>query len=155
MYVITRYSLESINIKLIYSVAEKIFLLLRNAATSDSSTHFIAVSHSDQPSTEKWLDAVGGSGNVEVIVDHEREIFAAYGLGASSFWAVLNPWSFSSGLALGKSENIGIRPTESGSRWQTAGLFAVDGDGVIRYAHKAATSDDLGDLPAARSAMNK
>ncbi|PBP28746.1 hypothetical protein BUE80_DR000275, partial [Diplocarpon rosae] len=30
--------------------------------------------------------------------------------------------------ALGKREGIWNRPTESGSRWQTAGSFAVDGE---------------------------
>ena len=75
--------------------------------------------------------------------------FAEYGLGYSSFWAVLNPSSLSAAVNIGKTEGINIRSTESGSRWQTAGLFAADGKGKITYSHPAKTSDDLGDLNAA------
>lgn len=127
------------------AVAEKAFGELRDAATKNPNVHCIAVSHSDKPTTDKWLEAVGGSGQVEVIVDDKRESFAAYGLSYSSIWAVLNPWSLKAALDMGK-EGFDVRPTESGSRWQTAGLFAVDGDGILTYSHKADTSDDRGDL---------
>lgn len=92
---------------------------------------------------------MGGSGKVDVQVDDARQSFAEYGLSYSSFWAVLNPWSLKAAINIGKEEGYQIRPTESGSRWQTAGLFAVDGTGKVTYAHKASTSDDLGDLEAA------
>lgn len=82
-------------------------------------------------------------------IDDNRESFAEYGLGYSTFWAVLNPWSLKTAMTIGKNEGYDIRPTESGSRWQTAGLFAADGDGKLTYAHKASTSDDLGDLDTA------
>lgn len=90
-----------------------------------------------------------------MVVDHERKDFAQYGLGASSFWAVLNPWSMGAVFTLSKEENLNVRPTESGSRWQTAGLFAVDGKGTVVYSHKANTSDDLGDLSAALDSLRK
>ena len=32
---------------------------------------FVALSHSDQASTDHWLDALGGIGKVRVIVDAE------------------------------------------------------------------------------------
>lgn len=131
------------------SVAEKVFLKLREAADQNPNIHCIAVSHSDQPSTEKWVKDVGGAGKVEVLVDHERHLFAVYGLTASSFWAVLNPWSLSNVVNLGKQEGIWNRPTESGSRWQTAGLFAVNGGGKVVYSHPAQTADDLGDVKVA------
>lgn len=38
------------------------------------------------------------------------------------------------------------RPTESGSRWQMPGGFAVDGRGVIKWAHVANTADDVSDF---------
>jgi hypothetical protein len=41
------------------------------------------------------------------------------------------------------------RPTESGSRWQTAGSFAVDVGGVIRWVHVAKAADDISDFKAA------
>ena len=144
-----------LNLALTEAVAEQIFLSIRKAAEEDKTISFVAVSQSDEPSTKKWVDAVGGSGLVNVIVDAQKEIFAAYGLGASSFWAVLNPWSLSNAMKLGRSENISIRPTESGSRWQTAGLFAVDGDGVVKYARKASTADDLGDVQEAIKSVKK
>jgi len=62
---------------------------------------------------------------------------------------VLNPTSLKNAVNLGKAEGIDIRPTESGARWQQAGLFAADGSGRLIYSRKAQTSDDLGDLDAA------
>ena len=47
---------------------------------------------------------------------------------------------------LGKEEGIWNRPTESGSRWQTAGSFAIDGEGLVRWAQVAGRADDVGDL---------
>lgn len=110
---------------------------------------FVGISHSDQPATDKWLKDIGGAGKVEVVVDDRQESFSTYGLGLSSLWAVLNPSSLSAAINLGKTEGYGVRPTESGSRWQVAGVFAVDTNGKVTYSHKAQTSDDLGDLEAA------
>lgn len=115
----------------------------------------MAISHSEKPATDKWLDAVGGPGKVEVLVDDKRDLFAAYGMGYSSFWAVLNPWSMSNVFKTGKQDGIWNKPTESGSRWQEAGLFSANSDATVVYAHKAETSDDLGDLPAAIEAVQK
>jgi len=118
-------------------------------AAQNSEIQFIAVSHSDQPATEKWLENIGGAEKVEVVVDDHQESFSTYGLGLSSFWAVLNPSSLSAAINLGKTEGYNVRPTESGSRWQEAGVFAADASGKIAYSHKAQTSDDLGDLEVA------
>lgn len=134
---------------LITEVAEKIFRQLRDVAEQNPNIHCIAISHSNKAATDKWLNDVGGSGKVEVLVDDQMGSFAEYGLGYSSFWAVLNPSSMSTAMNIGKKEGINIRPTESGSRWQTAGLFAVDGKGQVTYSHPAKTSDDLGDLSTA------
>lgn len=130
-------------------VAEKIFRQLRDVSEQHPDVHCIAISHSDKSATDKWLQDVGGSGKIEVLIDDEMKTFAEYGLGYSSFWAVLNPSSLSAAMNIGKNEGIDIRPTQSGSRWQTAGLFAVDGRGQITYSHPAKTSDDLGDLKEA------
>ena len=131
-------------------VAEKTFLRLRKQAEEHRDVHFIAVSHSDRASTERWTEAVGGAGNVEVLVDEERKAYAQYGLGVSSFWHVLNPWSMGEvfRLALGE-EKIKNRPTESGTRWQNSGVFAVDAAGIVKYSHPSKTTDDLGDLDEA------
>lgn len=122
---------------------------LRDMAEQNPEVQCIAISHSDQPATEKWLKDVGGAGKVEVVVDSRQESFSNYGLGLSSVWAVLNPSSLSAAINIGKAEGYGVRPTESGSRWQEAGLFAADAGGKIAYSHKAQTSDDLGDLETA------
>ena len=130
-------------------VAEKTFLSLRKIADSNKDVHCIAVSHSDPDSTNRWVESVGGSGDVQVIVDSERKIYAAYGLGVTGFWHVLNPWSMATVFKLGREEKIWNRPTESGSRWQSAGEFAVDGSGIVRFSHPAQTTDDMADLQSA------
>lgn len=134
---------------LILLVAEKMLLSLRQIAKENKDVHCIAVSHSDQDSTNRWLESVGGPNDIQVIVDDARAIYAAYGLGVSSWWHVLSPWSLGSIFKLGREENIWNRPTESGSRWQTAGVFAIDAEGLIRYSHPAQSADDVGDLKAA------
>ena len=44
-------------------------------------------------------------------------------------------------VKLGREEGIWNRPTESGSRWQESGAFAVDGEGVIRWGGSAERAD--------------
>ena len=68
---------------------------MRNVTAQHPNVNFIAVSHSDQPSTEKWLEAIGGpgeaaSGSVAVIVEAEREVYAKWGLGVVSWDHVLS-----------------------------------------------------------------
>ncbi len=103
--------------------AEKTFLSLRAAASAHPSITFVAVSHSDQSATDKWLQAVGGAQNVRIIVDTERELFARWGLGVSSFWHVLNPASMWSVYKLGKEHGIvSIAPTQSMPRLESRGM---------------------------------
>jgi len=93
--------------------AEKAFLSLRDQASQYKDTiNFIAFSHSSQESTDKWLSAVGGAGDVKVIVDFDRETYAEWGLGVSSVWHVLNPWNMWSAYKMAKREGIWNRPTE-------------------------------------------
>lgn len=115
--------------------------------------HFVAVSHSSPEATERWVVQVGGNWDVSVVVDYERELYAQWGLGVSSTWHVLNPMSLYRTIRLGKDEGIWNRTTESGTRWQTSGAFAVDADGVVRWAKVAATADDLPDLHEALGAL--
>ncbi|RAR10023.1 exonuclease v [Stemphylium lycopersici] len=111
--------------------AEKTFLDLRAIAPAHPRIHFVAVSHSDQESTDRWLASLpdppkNTQPNLQVIVDTERETYAAWGLGTSGFMHVLG--SIPGASKLGKDKGINVRPTESGSRWQTAGNFAVDSE---------------------------
>ncbi len=115
--------------------------------------NFIAISHSSEEATEKWIIAVGGEWDVNVIVDADRELYAKWGLGVGTAWHVLNPWSIYSVYRLGKKEKIWNRPTESGNRWQTSGSFAVDGKGIVRWGRVAKTADDIPDFNEALQAL--
>lgn len=126
---------------------------LRKLAEEHKDVHFIAVSHSDKPSTDTWTESIGGAGDVEIVVDDARKIYAAYGLGVASFWHVLNPWSMGEVFRLATQEKIKNRPTQSGTRWQTSGMFAIDASGVVKYSHPSKTTDDLGDAVAAVDAV--
>ena len=126
-----------------FSDAEKTFITTRKIAGAHPEVKIIAVSHSDQPATDKWLEAVGGAGKVEVLVDAERTTFGKWGLGLSGWWQVINPWSMIKLVQMGRQEGIWNRPTESGSRWQTAGTFAVDERGTVTFAKVATQADDV------------
>lgn len=90
---------------------------------------------------------------MEVVVDDERKIYGRYGLGVASFWHVLNPWSLGAVFKMAREEKIANRPTESGTRWQTSGVFAVDASGTVKYSHPSQTTDDLCDPEAAVKAV--
>ncbi|KAI1154401.1 hypothetical protein F4825DRAFT_187182 [Nemania diffusa] len=72
--------------------AQKSFLALRALANrKQGSLRCIAVSHSSAAATRKWMDMLGGSWNVEVVIDEDRAIYAAWGLGLGSVWYMFNP----------------------------------------------------------------
>ncbi|KAJ3563787.1 hypothetical protein NPX13_g8078 [Xylaria arbuscula] len=72
--------------------AQKSFLALRTLASKkQGSLRCIAVSHSSAAATKKWIDILGGSWNVEVVIDQDRAIYAAWGLGLGSVWYMFNP----------------------------------------------------------------
>jgi hypothetical protein len=132
-------------------------LNLRKIAPAHPDIHFIAVSHSDQASTDRWLAAVpeplkNTQPNLTIIVDAEREAYAAWGLGTSSFWHVLGSISSVSKL---KEDGINVRSTESGNRWQTAGNFGVDGEGTVRWSRKDERADDIPDFKEGVDAVLK
>jgi hypothetical protein len=140
------------------AVAEKTFLNLRAIAPAHPDIQFIAVSHSDQAATDRWLATLPEPSknvqpNVRVIVDAERKTYAAWGLGTSSFWHVLG--SIPGVSKLDREEGIKVRSTESGNRWQTAGNFAVDGQGVVRWSRKDERADDVPDFQEGIDAVLK
>lgn len=135
-------------------VAEKTFKSL--TAISDQhkdDLHCVAVSHSSAEATERWVPQVGGAWQTDVVVDEGRDVYAKWGLGLSSAWHAFNPFALYSVYRLGADEGIWNRPTESGSRWQTSGAFAVDADGTIRWAHVSSAANDLPDFNAALDAL--
>lgn len=74
-------------------VAQQTFLALRalSAKAQLTNTTFIAISHSSPAATQKWLDLIGGAWNVQVLIDEDRALYAAWGLGLSSVWYYFNP----------------------------------------------------------------
>ncbi|CZT19965.1 uncharacterized protein RCC_05822 [Ramularia collo-cygni] len=138
--------------------AEKTFIRIREAAKIHRDIDFIAVSHSAEKDTQTWLSSLPqhGSepGNLRIIVDSEKEAYSAWGLGVSGWAHILDPRALSSVYTLSK-EGISNRPTESGSRWQTAGSFAVSEDGMIKWGGPARRSDDIADFDEAVQALEK
>ncbi|KAI1755706.1 hypothetical protein F4782DRAFT_486584 [Xylaria castorea] len=72
--------------------AQKSFLALRTLASKkQGSLRCVAVSHSSAAATRRWVDMLGGAWNVEVVIDEDRAIYAAWGLGLGSVWYMFNP----------------------------------------------------------------
>lgn len=69
-----------------------------------------------------------------------QEAYNAYGLGISSWGHVLSAGSMWNVWNLAKNEGISNRPTESGSRWQTSGTFAIGEDGRVKWGGKYPSS---------------
>lgn len=137
--------------------AEKTFLNLRDTAKENKSYKFIAISHSDQTSTDGWLKSLPQAGseppNLQVVIDEKTDIYAAWGLGVSGYAHALSPWSLYEVWKLGRDEGIWNRPTESGSRWQISGAFAVDGNDIVRWGDAADRADDVPDFDEAINAL--
>ncbi|KUL82338.1 hypothetical protein ZTR_10517 [Talaromyces verruculosus] len=140
-------------------VAEATFLDIRKASSQQPDINFIAVSHSDEPSTTKWVTAVRGMGEprssntVTVLVDPERKIYAQWGLGTTSWSHVLSLKALMNIIKLGSEKGIWNRPTESGTRWQSGGFWAVDASGVVRWGRAARRADDYIDVDEAIKAV--
>jgi hypothetical protein len=123
--------------------AEATFLRAREAADAHPGTRWIAVSHGADDQTRRWCEAVaGGPGPVEVVVDEDRAVYAAWGLGRTSLGHFLGRRSLGEAVRLARE---GIRNRHpSGTRWQSAGTFGVGADGTVRYVH---VPEHAGDLP--------
>ncbi|KAJ5735226.1 uncharacterized protein N7483_000351 [Penicillium malachiteum] len=132
---------------------------MRKAAAHQPDINFIAISHSNEQSTEKWLEAVGGSSetgssaSVSVVVDADREVYAKWGLGTVSWGHVLNPVGILAILKMGKETGIWNRPTESGSRWQGGGYWAVDAEGCVQWGGPATTAVEVIDIEGALESL--
>ncbi|KAF2861580.1 hypothetical protein K470DRAFT_256707 [Piedraia hortae CBS 480.64] len=137
--------------------AEKTYLNLREVARRHLGVAFIAISHSDERSTTAWLKSLPQVGsetpNVRVVVDARLEIYSAWGLGQAPYAHVLSPASLFEVWRLARDEGIVNRPTDSGSRWQMSGFFAVDKDGIVRWGRPAKRADEIPDFEAAVRAL--
>jgi hypothetical protein len=56
---------------------------------------------------------------------------------------------------LAREEKIVNRPTSSGSRWQTAGTFAVDSTGEVKYVQVAQQASENGNFEKALESLAK
>ena len=135
------------------AVAEKTFNDLVTISAKHPEIRCIAVSHSSAAATDKWIIDIGGQWDVQVIVDEQRQLYGSWGLGTSSTWHLINPWSLASSINLARTDGIWTRVTESGSRWQTGGSFAVDAEGILRWVHIPRTADDRPRLDRAAEAL--
>ncbi len=138
--------------------AEKTYLELRKTAKSHADIDFIAVSHSDEASTEKWRKSLPEPStepsNLRLVIDDKVETYAAWGLGISGWLHALSPgqlWN------VYKSGQVGlnVRPTESGSRWQASGWYAIDEQGIVRWGNAASRADDVPDFEKAVESLGK
>jgi hypothetical protein len=59
-----------------------------------------------------------------------------------------------SAYRLGKDRGIWNRPTESGSRWQAGGNFAVDAEGVVKWGGVAGRADEVVDFEDVVKVLN-
>jgi hypothetical protein len=131
--------------------AEATLRAMRDAAAADPVVQWVAVSHAATDATDRWCQGVGGSGGVQVVSDSSRQSYAAWGLGQTSVSHFMGRRSLG---AAGRLARQGIRNTHpTGTRWQSAGTFALDRDGVVRWRHLPEHAGDLPDLDAARTAV--
>jgi hypothetical protein len=124
---------------------------LRAQAGSHPEMQWIAISHASADATRRWGDAIGGCEGVVVLSDPSRRVYAAWGLGRTSLGHFLGVRSLS---AVAAQARRGIRNRHpGGTRWQSAGTFALDRDGTVRWCHIPEHAGDLPDLQAAVGAV--
>jgi hypothetical protein len=130
--------------------AEQTMRMLRTAAAGSPEVLWVAVSHAVPDATDRWAASLGGSGSVELVSDPSRRVYAAWGLGRTSLGHFLGRRSLA---AVAAAAREGIRNTHpSGTRWQSAGTFAVDRDGIVRWVHIPEHAGELPDLDRALQA---
>jgi hypothetical protein len=133
--------------------AERTMQMLRDGAARAPGLQWVAISHAPAPDTERWLLAVGGAGNVTVASDPSRRSYAEWGLGRTQLAHFLGRRSLGAVAQLARE---GVRNRHpDGTRWQSAGTFALDRSAVVRWRSVPAHAGDLPDLDAAlRAALS-
>jgi hypothetical protein len=133
--------------------AEATAQALREAAAGDDSIDWMAVSHASADATERWSRAIGGTEGVRVLLDPERRLYASWGLGRSSLGHFMGRRSLGEVARLARH---GIRNRHpDGTRWQQAGTFAVDADGIVRWRHLPQHAGELPDLREAAATATR
>jgi hypothetical protein len=131
--------------------AELMMHRLRDAANAWPAVQWVAISHAPPEATQRWCQAVGGAGDVRVASDPSRRTYAQWGLGRTSLRHFLGRRSLSHVAGLARQ---GIRNRHPhGTRWQSAGTFALDGQGIVRWRHLPGHAGDVPDLEPAVEAV--
>ncbi len=126
--------------------AEKTVRSLRDLSGRDERIDVIFVGHGDARVARQWLAEIGGVGHSRWIDDPERTLYGNCGLGYSGMSHFLGRSSLGGAMALRRD---GTRNrVASGTRWQKAGAFLVDGDGSVVWKHVPATANELPDEQA-------
>jgi hypothetical protein len=130
--------------------AELTVRMLRDAALRSPEAQWIAISHAPEEATERWSRAVGAEG-VRIASDPSRRTYADWGLWRTSLGHFLGRRSLA---AVGSLARRGIRNRHPhGTRWQSAGTFALDGRAIVRWRHLPTHAGDLPDLDSALEAV--
>lgn len=131
--------------------AELTLQMLRDASLRSPEIQWLAISHAPQEATARWCRAIGGAGDVRMISDPSRRTYAAWGLGRTSLGHFLGRRSLA---AVADLSRRGIRNRHPhGTRWQSAGTFAVDEHGTVRWRLLPAHAGEMPDLDAAVRAI--
>ena len=131
--------------------AEATMRRLRDAAEGAPDVMFVAVSHARPEATDRWRHAVGGAGRVQLVTDPDRHLYATWGLGQTSLAHFLGRRSLGAVAGLARE---GIRNRHpSGTRWQSAGTFALDASRTVRWRHLPEHAGELPDIAAALRAI--
>jgi hypothetical protein len=131
--------------------AEQTLRMLRDAAGASSDVRWVAVSHASAEATGRWSRALGGADGVELVSDPSRRGYAAWGLGRTTAGHFLGRRSLAAVAALARE---GIRNRHpSGTRWQSAGTFALDSEWIVRWRHLPEHAGDVPDLAGALEAV--
>ena len=124
---------------------------LREAARRSPEVQWVAVSHAADAATERWCRAIGGADGVRVASDPTRRAYADWGLGRTSLGHFLGRRSLAAAGGLARRGIHNRHP--HGTRWQSAGAFALDGQAVVRWRMLPAHAGELPDLDAALRAV--
>lgn len=125
---------------------------LRQAAEAAPGVEWVAVTHSPPAVTLGWCARVGGCDGLRLVEDEPRALYAAWGLGRTGARHFAGLRSLREVVRLASG---GIRNSRSdGTRWQTAGTFAMDAEGTVRWRHVPRHAGELPDLQAAVRALD-
>lgn len=134
--------------------AEAMVKRLHREAATRNEMAFLVVSHGERSETRRWLSQIGGLpvGSL-LILDPERRIYGAWGVGYSSAAHFLGPKSL---FGLLKLVLQGIRNrSASGTRWQRAATFIVDRKRKVVWKHMPSSAHELPLLPPSFGVKNK